>query len=174
MEKFIIILFANFAFLSACTTKTLDLNTVYNNGGSGSPLPPSGQPTGNFMFKGEPNTGSTSCYQDNSNFTGTGIAASISVSQTGYIKHLILGNLPSSGTVNVSDRYDRTGCTSCPVILLSYGTLPFTTDKYYESLTGSITKTSTGYSFTSIMIKTQNIGDPNPTKYTLSGTLNCQ
>ena len=167
------IFFLIYIFISACTDKSLDPNNGDTSGGAGTP-PPAGQPTGNFTFKGEPNAGIARCYQDSSIFTGTGKAASISVSQSGYIKHLILGNLPSSGSVSVTDSYDRTGCYNCPVILLSYGPLPYTTDKYYESYSGTITKTSTGYSFTAVMIKTQNIGDPNPTKYSLSGNLNCQ
>lgn len=163
-----------FCFLSACTDKSVDPNNEITTGGTNSSPPPSVTPTGNFTFRSEPNTGTARCYQDNSLFTGSGKAASISVSQTGYIKHLILGNLPSTGSVSVTDSYDRTGCSNCPVILLSYGTLPYTTDKYYESYSGTITKISTGYSFTAMMIKTQHIGDPNPTKYSLSGTLNCQ
>lgn len=173
MKKIRTALLLTYLFVSACTDKSLDLDSDDTNQEPGS-LPPAGQPVGNFTFKGEPNTGVSRCYLDSSSFTGTGKAASISVSQSGYIKHVILGNLPSSGSVSVSDRYDRTGCYSCPVILLSYGSLPYTTDKYYQSYSGSITKTTTGYTFTAQMIKTQNIGDPNPVKYSLTGSLNCQ
>lgn len=130
--------------------------------------------TGSFTFKGEANTGTSRCYTDASNFTSTGLAASISVNTPGYIKSVIMGNLPLSGSVPVSDKYDRVGCTSCPVIFVDYGLMPFDIEDGYESFSGTITKTSTGYSFSAVVTKTYDIGTPGAPKFTITGSLNCQ
>ncbi|MBK8611720.1 MAG: hypothetical protein IPL84_17740 [Chitinophagaceae bacterium] len=146
-------------------TKSSDTDPVNN---------PAPAITGTFTFNGEVNTGTSLCYTDASNYTGTGLAARITLNTPGYIKNVTLGNLPLSGSVAVSDKYDRIGCYSCPVIFTDYGLLPFDTEDSYESFSGTITKTSTGYSFSALLTKTYDIGTSGAQKYSLTGSLNCQ
>ncbi len=150
--------------LSSCE-KVKDAETVAGQG-------PSQIITGTFTFTGTTNTGTSRCYSDPSNFTGTGLASSVDASTSGYYKNVIIGNMPVSGSVTVSDKYDRIGCYSCPVIFVTYGSLSATDS--YESYSGTITKTATGYSFSASMIRIQDIGSSNPQKFTLTGSLNCQ
>ena len=136
------------------------------------PTPPA--VTGTFTFKGESNTGNSTCNTDLANYPGTGLAASIELPVSGYIKFLHMGNLPASGSVTVSDKYDANGCMTCPVISLAYGPMPYDVTDSYISWSGTVSKTATGYSFNAMMIRSVDMGIPNPPKFALNGSLNCQ